>query len=159
MQRRIDGSVAAVYSAAMEGPPVRYRVLIVDDAPEVREALRYALEDEVDLVVVGGAGAGDEALDRVTELAPDVVLLDIELPGLDGYAVARSLKASIPPPVVVFLTVHSDAVSRRRAAEAGGDGFVDKASGWSTLMAEVRRTLASRPPGGGAPTQGKTPAP
>jgi DNA-binding NarL/FixJ family response regulator len=143
----------------MESPPARYRVLIVDDAPEVREALRYALEDEGDLVVVGGAGSGDEALDRVTTLAPDIVILDIELPGLDGYAVAHSLKASTHAPIVVFLTVHSDAASRRRAAEAGGDGFVDKAAGWSTLMAEVRRALASRPPGGGGPIQGRAPAP
>jgi DNA-binding NarL/FixJ family response regulator len=142
----------------MQSPPARYRVLIVDDAPEVREALRYALEDEGDLVVVGGAGAGDEALDHVTELAPDIVILDIELPGLDGYAVARALKALMPTSVVVFLTVHSDAASRQRAAEAGGDGFAEKAAGWSTLIAEVRRALASRPAGGTAPTQGRDPA-
>jgi DNA-binding NarL/FixJ family response regulator len=125
----------------------------------VREALKYALEDEVDLVVVGGAGAGDEALDRVTELAPDIVILDIELPGLDGYAVARSLKASMRAPVVVFLTVHTDAASRQRAAEAGGDGFAEKAAGWLTLMAEVRRALASQPSGGAAPMQGRAPGP
>jgi DNA-binding NarL/FixJ family response regulator len=143
----------------MESPPARYRVLIIDDAPEVREALRYALEDEADLIVVGGAGAGDAALDRVTKLAPDIVILDIELPGLDGYAVARSLKASVRAPVVVFLTVHSDATSRQRAAEAGGDGFVEKAAGWSALITEVRRVLAGRTPGGAAPMQGRTPAP
>jgi CheY-like chemotaxis protein len=84
---------AAVISSS-PGKLTRYRVLITDDAREVRKALRYALGDEVELVVVGGAGAGDEALYCVTKLAPDIVILAIELPGLDGYAAARSLKAS-----------------------------------------------------------------
>jgi DNA-binding NarL/FixJ family response regulator len=129
----------------MESAPVSYRVLIVDDVPEVREALRWALEDEQDLIVVGEAGTGVEALTCGVELAPDVVILDIELPGLDGYAVTRALKASAHPPVIVFLTIHSDLLSRRRAAEAGSDGFAEKGAGWPALIAEVRRALAGRP--------------
>jgi CheY-like chemotaxis protein len=74
-----------------------------------------------------------------------VVILDVELPTLDGYAVTRALKASAHPPVIVFLTVHSGLQSRRRAAEAGGDGFAEKGAGWPALIAELRRALASRP--------------
>jgi DNA-binding NarL/FixJ family response regulator len=129
----------------MESAPVSYRVLIVDDVPEVREALRWALENEQDLIVVGEAGTGVEALTCGVELAPDVVILDIELPGLDGYAVTRALKASVHPPVIIFLTIHSDLLSRRRAAEAGSDGFAEKSAGWPALIAEVRRALAGRP--------------
>jgi DNA-binding NarL/FixJ family response regulator len=135
----------------MESMDRRYRVLIVDDVPEVREALRWALENEADLVVVGEAGDGVEALNHTAVLAPDVVILDIELPGLDGYAVTRALRAASHPPVIVFLSVHSDPSSRRRGIEAGGSGFAKKGAGWPALIAEVRRTLADRPPKSSAP--------
>jgi DNA-binding NarL/FixJ family response regulator len=130
----------------MDSQPAAYRLLIADDAPEVCEALRYALEGEGDLVVVGEASNGIEAIEHVAALAPDVVILDIELPRLDGYAVARSLKTSPHPPVVIFLTMHSDALSRQRAAESGGDGFAAKGAGWPALIAEIRRVLAGRAP-------------
>jgi DNA-binding NarL/FixJ family response regulator len=135
----------------MESQHRRYRVLIVDDVPEVREALRWALENEADLVVVGEAGDGVEALDRAAALAPDVVILDIELPRLDGYAVTRALRAAAHPPVVVFLSVHTDPLSRRRGVEAGGSGFAEKGVGWPAFIAEVRRALAERPPTSPAP--------
>ena len=118
-----------------------YTVLIVDDAASVREALRWALEDERDLRVVGEASDGFEAIARAAELAPDVAILDIELPGVDGYDVARRIKELAHPPVVIFLSVHGDAVSRRRGLEVGGDGFVDKVAGWPALITEVRHAL------------------
>ena len=125
-------------------PTFPYRVLIVDDIPEVREALRWALENESDLVVVAEAATGVEALTCVTAFTPDVVILDIELPVLDGYAVTHTLKASARPPVVVLLTVHSDSLSRQRAQDAGSDGFAEKGAGWPALITEVRRALRAR---------------
>ena len=110
----------------------------------MREALRWALENEPDLVVVGEAGTGADALTCVMSLTPDVVILDIELPALDGYAVTRVVKALAHPPIIVYLTVHSDPLSRRWAAEAGGDGFAEKEAGWPGLITEVRRTLRAR---------------
>jgi DNA-binding NarL/FixJ family response regulator len=124
-------------------PQLPYRVLLVDNVPEVREALRWALETESDLVVVGEAGTGADALTCAMGLTPDVVILDIELPALDGYAVTRAVKALAHPPIIVFLTVHSDPLSRRWAAEAGGDGFAQKEAGWPALITEVRRTLTA----------------
>lgn len=123
-------------------PP--YRVLVVDDLPAVREALRWAFECTDDLIVVGEAQDGQEAIARAAELAPDVVTLDIELPGLNGYSVARSLKQSHSPPIIIFLTVHGDAASRQRAAATGGDGFVEKGEGWPVLIAEIRSLLSNR---------------
>lgn len=122
--------------------PPPYKVLIVDDVSAVREALHWAFEDIADFVVVGEAGNGAEAIERTTALGPDVVILDIELPDLDGYAVARLLKALFAPPLVVFLSVHNDPVSRQRGLEAGGDGFVAKGAGWPVLIAQIRRLLA-----------------
>jgi two-component system response regulator EvgA len=123
-----------------------YRLLLVDDVPAVREALRWALEETDDLAVIGEAGDGIAALDQARELAPDAVVLDIELPWLDGYAVARALKSLDRPPVIVFLSMHGDAASMRRSVEAGGDGFVQKGSGLAPLIDELRRLLGKRPP-------------
>ncbi len=125
--------------------PAPYQVLIVDDAPAVREGLRWLLENEPDLSVVGEAGNGLEALELAARLAPDLVILDIELPGVDGFAVAQSLRASADPPAIIFLTIHIDAPFRQRARASGGDGFVEKTGNWLFLLSEVRRTLADRP--------------
>lgn len=117
------------------------RILIVDDAPAVREALRWMLGEIVDLQLVGEASDGQEALMRVAELEPDVVILDIELPDVDGYTLARSLKALPHAPLVLFLSVHVDAYAKEAAAAAGADSFVEKALGWLPLIEEVRRLL------------------
>lgn len=121
-----------------------YTVLIVDDVPVVREALRWIIEDEADLTVIGEAGNGLEAIRLAAELLPQVVILDVELPGQDGYAVARRLKGIPNPPVIIFLTVHSDPLSRQRASEAGGDGFAEKGRGWLSLIDQIHLALASR---------------
>ena len=117
------------------------RVLLVDDAPAVREALRWAFEEETDFVIVGEAGDGEQALDLARTLAPDIVILDIELPKLNGYNVAGVLKTSGQPPLVVFLSVHSDVASRTLAQAAGGDSFVEKGRGWPALIRQVRLLL------------------
>ena len=119
-----------------------YRILIVGDASPVREALRWLLEAEPDLIVVGEASDGHEALERAVELVPDIVVLDIELPGMDGYAVTRSLKALPRPPLVVLLSVHGDPLSRQRGVEAGGDGFFEKGTDWPALIAQLRLALS-----------------
>lgn len=121
-----------------------YRVLIVDDAPSVREALRWLFDSETDLEVVGEAADGHAALHSALELKPDLVILDIELPGVDGYAVTRSLKALPQPPIVVLLSVHGDPFSRQRGLEAGSDGFIEKGTDWPHLVAQIRQTLAAR---------------
>ena len=119
------------------------RILIVDDAPTVREALRWMLGEVLDGPLVGEAKDGNEALALVTEFAPDVVILDIELPDKDGYMVARSLKALPNAPLVLFLSVHDDLYAKQQAAAAGGDGFVEKALGWLPLIEEVHRLLVN----------------
>jgi DNA-binding NarL/FixJ family response regulator len=117
------------------------RVLLVDDASAVREALRWAFEDETDFVIVGEAGDGEQALNLARTLAPDIVILDIELPKLNGYSVAGVLKTGGQPPMVIFLSVHSDPASRSQALAAGGDSFVEKGQGWPALIRQVRLLL------------------
>jgi DNA-binding NarL/FixJ family response regulator len=119
----------------------KHRVLIVDDMPIVREALRWLFENEEGFLIVGEAGDGSEALRQAAELAPDLVILDIELPLMDGYAVTGGLKRLPNPPLVILLSIHGDPVSQHRGAEAGSDGFVDKSAGWPKLIEVVRQTL------------------
>lgn len=125
----------------MVGQLVPYRILIVDDVPTVREALRWAFEEITDFVIIGEADDGQAALEQVVRLNPDVVILDIELPHFDGYQVARSLKALPQPPVVIFLTVHSDTAVRQRSLALGVDGFVEKGAGWASLIRQIRTAL------------------
>ena len=120
-----------------------YQVLIVDDAPAVREGLRWLLENEPDLSVVGEAGDGPEALELAARLAPDLVILDIELPGADGFYVAQALGAAPAPPAIIFLTIHTDARSMQRARAVGCTSFVAKTGNWGLLLAEIRRALAN----------------
>lgn len=119
-----------------------YRILIVDDAPAVRESLGWLVENEPDLTVVGSVSNGSDALQQTVRLKPELVILDIELPDMDGFSVTRRLKAMPNPPLVVLLSVHGDPVSRQRGSEAGCDAFVEKGQGWHALLAVLREALA-----------------
>lgn len=120
-----------------------YRVLIVDDAPAVCEALRWVVNDTPELMVVGEAQDGETAVSQAKALNPDIIILDIELPRLDGYSVAHLLKKTMSsPPLILFLSVHDDHISRQRAKTAGGDGFVDKGAGWPVLLSSIRSLIA-----------------
>jgi DNA-binding NarL/FixJ family response regulator len=120
-----------------------YRILIVDDAPAVRESLGWLLLDEPGLTVVGETARGTEAIDQALELEPDLVILDIELPDTDGFSVTRQLKALPHPPRVVLLSIHSDDLSRQRGIQAGCDAFVEKGLGWPGLLAVLQEVLKS----------------
>jgi len=107
-------------------PPVR--VLIVDDHPMVRAGLRSMLEP-AGIEVVGEAGTGEDALRAAAASQPEVVLLDLELPDLDGLAVLQRLKALAREMAVLVITMHDDPALVRRAVEAGVSGYVLKGVG------------------------------
>jgi two-component system, LytTR family, response regulator len=83
------------------------RVLVVDDEPLVREGIRALLEREVDVRMLGEARNGREAVERIRELHPDLVLLDVQMPGMDGLAVVAALEPA-ERPAIVFVTAHSE---------------------------------------------------
>ena len=121
------------------------RILIVDDAPAVRESLRWLLEDEPGLTVIGESATGSEAVQMAVTLKPDLVILDIELPDMDGFSVTRQLKAQRDPALIVMLTMHNDPIHRKRGMDSGCDAFVGKEMGWNELLAVVRKLLADEP--------------
>src|SRR5690606_26134481 len=96
------------------------KILIVDDEPPARERLRRLLSEMEDCQVVGEAGAGEEALDRCGELQPDVVLLDVRMPGLTGIQVARHIDTLEDPPAVIFTTAYDQYAVEAFETEAVG---------------------------------------
>lgn len=115
------------------------RVLIVDDLPQVREGLRTLLKlagKRLDLAIemVGEAETGSEAIRQAQALRPDVVLMDLEMPGMDGYEATRQIKAALPATRVIILSIHSGEDAQQRAQAAGADGFVTKGERYEILL-------------------------
>ncbi len=113
------------------------RILIVDDNPQVRRELRTLLPLAGDLEVVGEAADGAEAVRLAEVLRPDVILLDLQMPVLDGYAAARRIKGHRPVCRVVALTVHDDETTRQKASQAGVDVFLVKGSPLGILVEAI----------------------
>ncbi|MFC9436708.1 response regulator [Nocardia sp. NPDC057030] len=115
------------------------RLLLADDQALVRGALAALLGLESDLEVVGEVGRGDEVVDAVARTKPDVVLLDVEMPGLDGISVAAQLHASHPEVRVLMVTTFGRPGYLRRAIDSGASGFVVKDTPARELADAVRR--------------------
>ncbi len=118
------------------------KILLVDDQSAVRDGLRMRLELEPDLTIVGEAGDGLEAVALAQTLAPDVVVMDVEMPGLDGIEAARQLQERAPGMAIVMLSIHCDAATHTRAREAGASAFVEKRAAVDVLLAEIRRAAS-----------------
>ncbi|GAB3145138.1 response regulator [Amycolatopsis sp. NPDC004378] len=118
------------------------RLLLADDQELVRQALCALLALEDDFEVVASVGRGDEVVGAAREHRPDVALLDIEMPGLDGLAAAAVLATQLPDCRVVMLTTFGRAGYLRRAMDAGAAGFVVKDAPADALADAIRRVFA-----------------
>ena len=114
------------------------RVLLVDDQAIVRRGLRVRFHLEPDLEVVGEASTGTEALTLAQTLSPDVVLMDIEMPEMDGIEATAALRRVVPHSAVVILSIYDDAQTRRRAQTAGAVACVEKRGATDTLLSAIR---------------------
>ncbi|OGN89415.1 MAG: hypothetical protein A2Y88_04565 [Chloroflexi bacterium RBG_13_48_10] len=120
------------------------RVLIVDDIPQVRQGLATMLKLAArnilpQIEVIGEAQNGSEAIQQAQMLHPDVVLMDLEMPVLDGYTATQCIKSTNPSILIVILTIHSDPVTRQKAAHAGADAFVEKGAPLGELLQTIQR--------------------
>jgi DNA-binding NarL/FixJ family response regulator len=113
------------------------RVLIVDDMPQVRQDLRVLLQLSNDVEVIGEAANGQEAIRQAGLLNPDVVLMDLEMPILDGLQATAQIVQTKLTKRVVILSVHSEPEDIQRAMQAGADAFIQKGSPYSTLMEAI----------------------
>ena len=106
----------------------RVRLLLVDDHAIVRAGIRALLSAHAQLEVVGEADSGEAALALLVDAAPDVVLLDLSLPGMNGIAAAKVLREALPAVRLVALSMHEDPEHVQGFLEAGGSGYVPKSS-------------------------------
>ena len=115
------------------------RVLIVDDIPETRDHLSKLLGFETDIEVVGAAASGREAIEMANRLSPDVVLMDINMPDMDGIAATERLSAEVPTAAVVMMSVQGEADYLRRSMLAGAREFLVKPFSSDELTASIRQ--------------------
>jgi DNA-binding NarL/FixJ family response regulator len=124
---------------------VRATILIADDNPRLRALIRRISAREPHLHVVGEAGDGAEALRLAHELQPDIVLLDIIMPQVNGLEALRRIKAARPETKVIIMTVHTEDAYRRAAEDTGADAFLLKKTLMTVLLPTIRRIHSSRP--------------
>jgi pilus assembly protein CpaE len=117
----------------------RIKVLIVDDIPETRDHLSKLLGFETDVDVVGAAAGGPEAIEMARSLQPDVVLMDINMPGMDGITATEKLAAEVPTAAVVMMSVQGEADYLRRSMLAGAREFLVKPFSSDELTASIRQ--------------------
>jgi len=111
-----------------------YRILLVDDRNVVREQLRNLLELTGTVVIVGEASDGLDGFHQAVLLKPDIVLMDLEMPGIDGFEATYRIKKTNPAQVVIIFTVYIDEINKQKALESGADAFIAKGTDWQTLL-------------------------
>jgi len=121
---------------------MKIKLLLVDDHAVVRLGLRMLLEGEDDIEIVGEAETAAEALQKASELLPNVVLMDIGLPDISGIEAARTLKLTCPSCEVVALTIHEDKEYFFKMLEAGASGYVPKRAAPDELLTAIRAAAA-----------------
>jgi DNA-binding NarL/FixJ family response regulator len=126
----------------MPDPSGRLRILLADDHVVVREGLRLVIEGQKDMIVVCEAGDGASAIQQAQELRPDVVIMDISMPGMNGLVATRTLKRVLPQCVVVTLTRHSDDAYLQELMRAGASAYVLKQSPPAELITAIRTCAA-----------------
>lgn len=114
------------------------RIFLVDDHDVIRVGLRMLLEDESDLEIIGEAGSASEAINKVSSLRPDVILMDVGLPDLSGIEATRKIKELYPEIKIVALTIHEDEEYFFKMLDAGASGYVPKRAAPDELMTAIR---------------------
>ena len=118
------------------------QVLLVDDMPQVRQGLATMLElatknQELKIEVVGEAQDGENAIKQAQALHPDVILMDLEMPVLDGFQATQYIKLNDPSILIIVLTIHDDLATRQKATLAGADSFITKSAPLDGLIRSI----------------------
>ncbi len=145
-----DGGPARPDDAQLGGTPSRkdaggspgaqhvIRVLLVDDHAAIRQALAFALKTEADIDVIGEAGNGRVAMEQIRKLMPDVVLMDINLPGQNGVEVTRRIRTEFPHVQVIGFSMYESSEQAKAMTEAGAVAYVSKTASYDALLEAIR---------------------
>ncbi|MFN2292346.1 MAG: response regulator transcription factor [Anaerolineae bacterium] len=115
------------------------RVVLVDDNPDFVGTAADFMAQDPGIEIVGLATSGERALELVAAHQPDLVVMDLAMPGMGGLEAARRLKACRPAPLVIILSLHDDEAYRRRSRQAGADGFIAKSEFGEKLLPLIHR--------------------
>jgi len=122
---------------------VPFRIMIADDEPHIRSALRTIVERHENWTVCGEAVDGIKAIEKAEELQPDLILLDVSMPNLDGISATPQLREKVPEAGILILTLHESLDLARMAAKAGAWGFVTKSLAATDLIPAIEAFQAS----------------
>ena len=128
-------------SKKTDQPAVKKRVLIVDDHPVFRAGLTGLVNLEPDLSVCGEAQDAEQAMDGIASLKPDLVLLDMSLPGKSGLELLKDIRATHPQTPVLIISMHDEALYAERVIRSGGRGYIMKQEGPEKVIKAVRKVL------------------
>lgn len=117
------------------------RVILVDDHQMLRDGLKILIESEPDIKVVGEASTGEQAMSLVKTLEPDIVVMDLGMPGIGGLEAIKAIKRQSPMSKVVVLTMHGEQEMISESFKAGADGFVPKSTAHTNLLNALRAIL------------------
>jgi DNA-binding NarL/FixJ family response regulator len=121
------------------------RIIVADDHPVVRSGLKFSIAEDPDLKVVGEAGDGEAVLTLIKKLRPHITLLDIDMPKLDGFGVAREITRLKLETKIIFLSLHKDEDIFRTAMDLGGNGYLLKDSAMEEIVTAVKTVMEGRP--------------
>lgn len=117
-------------------------VLLVDDHKLMRTGIKFILDDTTDIRVVGEASSGEEALERARVLKPNVILMDVSMPGIGGLEATRKLAMGLPDTRIIVLSAHTAEPYPMRLMEAGAAGYITKDSAGDEIVTAIRRVQA-----------------
>ena len=129
------------HRSATRAVGAKHRVFVVDDHPIVRQGLALLIDQEPDLEVCGEAEEAESALAAIVAARPDVLLLDISLPGPDGIDLLKAIRATDPALPVLVLSMHDESVYAERALRAGANGYIMKQEATENVLVALRRFL------------------
>jgi DNA-binding NarL/FixJ family response regulator len=113
------------------------RILIADDHEVVRRGLCFILESRKNIDICGEASNGQEAVQQASQLNPDLIILDVTMPNLDGFTAARQIRTFLPEVPILILSMHEGHSIVREARQAGAQGFVSKSEAGTVLLRAV----------------------
>jgi DNA-binding NarL/FixJ family response regulator len=141
--KRVELSKKPAVKAGETSPNAK-RVLIVDDHPMIREGLRGTINAEGDLLVCGECADAREALERIKVQRPDLVLMDITLPGKSGLELLKDIRLAFPALPILVLSMHDESLYAERALRAGAGGYITKQQPPGTLIAAIHAVIQGR---------------